>query len=100
MRRVLPAIVVLLAMGATQAVAQTQSTAQSDGSVVSPRTPGGVSAGATPANQTKMNQTVQGIGQKLLDQEKDRPRLPGQTPSPSQTMPGGTASGGTAGTPR
>jgi len=100
MRRVLPGVAVLLAMGVAPALAQTQSTAQSNSSVVSPRTPGGISAGATPANQGRMDQTVQGIDRKLLDQEKDRPRLPGQTPSPSQTMPGGTASSGTAGTPR
>ncbi|MCQ8276848.1 hypothetical protein NFI95_00085 [Acetobacteraceae bacterium KSS8] len=58
---------------------------------ISPRTPGGDNAGTTTQNQHRMDATVGGIDRHLLKQEKDRPRLPGQAPSPSQTLPGGTA---------
>ena len=57
-----------------------------------PRNPGGITAGTNPGNQGRMNSTVGQIDSKLLNQEKSRPNLPGQAPSPSQTMPGGTAS--------
>lgn len=75
------------------AVAQTDSQAANrpDATATAPRSPGGITAGATPANQPKMDRTVEQIDSKLLGQEKDRPRLPGQAPSPSQTEPGGTA---------
>lgn len=63
--------------------------------IIAPRTPGGTSAGAVQGDQGRMNATVGGIDNHLLEQEKDRPRLPGQAPSPSQTLPGGTASGQT-----
>lgn len=98
MRRVLLALV--LAGSALPALAQTEPQIQklgqpqgpSHGAVaVAPRDPSGASAGTTTGNQPRMNQTVQEVGSKLLDQEKDRPRLPGQIPSPSQTLPGGTA---------
>ena len=59
---------------------------------IAPRNPGGVTAGTNPANQGRMNNTVGQISGKLLNEEKSRPNLPGQAPSPSQTMPGGTAS--------
>lgn len=64
---------------------------QPGSTAVAPRTPGGISAGATPQNQPKMDRTVDQIDSKLLNQEKDRPRLPNQSPSPSQTLPGGIA---------
>ncbi len=57
-----------------------------------PRTPGSITAGTNLANQGKTNSTVGQISSKLLNQEKSRPNLPGQAPSPSQTLPGGTAS--------
>ncbi len=57
-----------------------------------PRNPGGITAGTNPADQGRMNTTVGQISGKLLNQEKSRPNLPGQAPSPSQTLPGGTAS--------
>ncbi len=68
-----------------------KSAVPSEGAI-SPRTPGGNSAGTTQQNQGRMNATVGGIDRHLLRQEKDRPRLPNQAPSPSQTLPGGTAS--------
>lgn len=57
-----------------------------------PRNPGGITAGTNPGNQQRMNSTVGQIDSKLLNQERNRPPLPGQAPSPSQTQPGGTAS--------
>lgn len=88
------ALLVLAMIGtATAANAQTGSTqtsaAQTD---VAPRNPGAAATGTLPASQHKMNDTVDRIDQNLLNEEKDRPKLPEQTPSPSQTVPGGTAS--------
>ncbi len=60
--------------------------------VTAPRNPGGITAGTNPGNQGRANDAVGQIDNKLLDQEKSRPSLPGQAPSPSQTRPGGTAS--------
>ena len=57
-----------------------------------PRNPGGITAGTNSGNQGRMNSTVGQIDNKLLNQEKSRPTLPGQAPSPSQAQPGGTAS--------
>jgi hypothetical protein len=74
---------------APPASAQTRDAARS--TTAAPRNPGGVSAGTLPANQGKMNDTVGQIDNKLLNEEKTRPSLPGQSPSPSQTQPGGTA---------
>ena len=99
MKRTLQAAALgLLAIGAMPALAQTESVARSGNTPVSPRDPG-VSTAQTPASQGRIDQTVQGIDQKLLNQEKDRPRIPGQVPSPSQTKPGGTAAGQKPGTP-
>ena len=58
-------------------------------STTAPRDPGGATAGTNPASQSRMDTTVDRIDRKLLDQEKTRPNLPGQAPSPSQTQPGG-----------
>ena len=106
----LPLLAVLLALvSPLPALAQTASgTAARNGDVTgrgvetgptsagqpttAPRNPGGVTAGTNPANQGRMNSTVGQISGKLLNEEKSRPNLPGQAPSPSQTMPGGTAS--------
>ena len=57
-----------------------------------PRNPGGITAGTNPGNQGRMNNTVGQISSKLLNQERSRPNLPGQAPSASQTLSGGTAS--------
>ncbi len=106
----LPKIAVLLALASPlPAMAQTSAgTAARNGdvtgrgvetgqtstghAVTAPRNPGGITAGTNPGNQGRMNSTVGQISSKLLDQEKSRPNLPGQAPSPSQTRPGGTAS--------
>ncbi|MGI4744800.1 MAG: hypothetical protein ACRYGI_18900 [Janthinobacterium lividum] len=91
MRRAL----LVLAMIGTATVAHAQTgpgptrTGQTE---VAPRNPGAATTGTLPASQHKMNNTVDRIDQHLLNAEKDRPNLPGQTPSPSQTSPGGTAS--------
>ena len=87
-----PTIALFLAlplMLAAPALAQTTSVAKSTQSA--PRNPGGDTAGTTTGDQGKMNSTVGQIDSKLLNQEKTRPTLPGQPPSPSQTEPGGTA---------
>ena len=60
--------------------------------ITAPRNPGGITAGTSSGNQGRMNSTVGQIDNKLLNQEKSRPTLPGQAPSPSQAQPGGTAS--------
>ncbi len=57
-----------------------------------PRNPGGITAGTNSSDQRRMNSTVGQIDNKLLNQEKSRPSLPGQAPSSSQAQPGGTAS--------
>jgi len=87
------ALLILAAIGAsTVAHAQTGSSPTSAGQAqVAPRNPGAATAGTSPASQHKMNDTVDRIDQHLLNAEKDRPNLPGQAPSPSQTSPGGTA---------
>lgn len=96
-----PALLLLALAGSplpayAQTEPQIQKLGQPQGSshgavAVAPRDPSGPSSGATTGNQPRMDRTVQQIDSKLLNQEKDRPRLPGQTPSASQAMPGGTA---------
>lgn len=98
MKRALVGLTLIGLVLSSQGRAQTASPAapspsSGSGNLVSPRNPGGVSAGAVDGSQHKMDSTVQQIDHKLLSQEKDRPRLPGQAPSPSQTMPGGVAAG-------
>ena len=92
------ASLMLLASAVVPAMAQTQSVGQSGNTSISPRNPG-IATSQNPAAQGQVTRTVEGIDNKLLNQEKDRPRLPGQTPSPSQTAPGGSAAGQTPGTP-
>ncbi len=78
----------LLALAAGPAWAQT---APSTGPVATaPRDPSTASAGLTAPSPQRTDQTVQDIDRRLLSQEKDRPRLPGQAPSPSK---GGTSTG-------
>ena len=57
-----------------------------------PRNPGGITAGTSSGDQGRMNSTVGQIDNKLLDQQKSRPALPGQAAAPAQARPGGTAS--------
>lgn len=96
------ALLILAALGTvTAAHAQAGSGPTGAGQTeVAPRNPGAEAAGASPASQHKMNNTVDQIDQHLLDAEKDRPKLPGQAPSPSQTAPGGTAAPSGASRPR
>ena len=106
----LPKLLLLLALGvSSSALAQTSSgtaarnpdvTAPGIGTgptstgqaTTAPRNPGGITAGTNSGDQGRINNTVGQIDNKLLNQEKSRPTLPGQAPSPSQAQPGGTAS--------
>ncbi len=92
------ASMMLLMTAVLPAMAQTQSVGQSGNTPISPRNPG-IATSQAPAAQGQVTNTVEGIDNKLLNQEKDRPRLPGQVPSPSQTQPGGSAAGQKPGTP-
>ena len=71
----------LLSPGIGQAFAQTGPVA------AAPRNPSAASAGLTASTPQRTDQTVDQIDGRLLSEEKDRPRLPGQAPSPSK---GGT----------
>ena len=85
----------LLALAAGPAAAQT---AASSGPVATaPRTPSAGSAGLTASGPQRTDRTVQDIDRRLLSQEKDRPHLPGQAPSPSK---GGTSTGALPGPAR
>lgn len=75
-------------LGLSAALTTPVSAQSTSATAVAPRTPGGVSAGTTPADQPRMDRTVSQTSQKLLNEERDRPLLPGQAPTPSQ---GGTA---------
>lgn len=68
-------------------------TAPATGNAVAPRNPGVASTGVADGDRARTAGTVDGIDRHLLQQEKDRPRLPNQAPTASQTLPGGTASG-------
>jgi hypothetical protein len=96
------ALLVLAVIG-TATVAQAQINPGSTGAgqaAVAPRDPGAATTGTLPARQHKMDDTVDRIDQHLLNAEKDRPALPGQAPSPSQTVQGGTAASSGASPPR
>ena len=74
--------------------AQTSGAGPSSGnsSIAAPRNADGGTSGTLPRNRSRMDNTVDRIDSKLLNEEKDRPNIPGQAPSPSQTLPGGSAS--------
>ncbi len=67
-------------------------TAPPTGNAVAPRNPGLASTGIAEGDRARTAGTVDGIDRHLLLAEKDRPRLPNQAPTASQTLPGGTAS--------
>ncbi len=81
-------LVALLALAAGPAAAQT--TPSSGPVATAPRNPSTASAGLTASSPQRTDHTVEGIDRRLLSQEKDRPHLPGQAPSPSK---GGTSTG-------
>ena len=87
MRRLLLPVAALLSLASVSALAQT---AAPPGPVTAPRNPSPATAGVTTPGTQPAGRTVQDIDRKLLSQEKDRPRLPNQAPSPSQ---GGTSTG-------
>ncbi len=68
-------------------------TAPPTGNAVAPRNPGVASTGIAEGDRARTAGTVDGIDRHLLRAERDRPRLPNQAPTASQTLPGGTASG-------
>ena len=77
-------------LAASLSLGMGQAFAQTDPAAVAPRNPSAASAGLTASTPQPANRTVDQIDRKLLSEEKDRPHLPGQAPSPSK---GGTSMG-------
>ena len=95
LRLALPFLLLPAAALAHTALVQTAlaQTAPPAGNAVAPRNPGLASTGIAEGDRSRTAGTVDGIDRHLLQAEKDRPRLPNQAPTASQTLPGGTASG-------
>ncbi|MBE7212664.1 MAG: hypothetical protein INR65_16740 [Gluconacetobacter diazotrophicus] len=81
----------LLATASPALAQQTMTPSGGDKSIpdIAPRDPG--HTGVMHGRQKRATNTVEGIDRHLLREERDRPNIPGQAPSPSQTEPGGTA---------
>ncbi len=94
MRRVV--LAALVGLAAAPAMAQVsappagQPSAKPTEPTMAPRNPSAAAAGLTATSPAHTDRTVGAIDRKLLFEEKDRPHLPGQAPSPSQ---GGTGTG-------
>ncbi|WP_419730411.1 hypothetical protein [Lichenicola sp.] len=97
MKRALLLVAALAVPALAQAQTGPSGTGSGTASMTAPRNPDGRSSGTMPRDRGRMDNTVDRIDSKLLNEEKDRPTIPGQTPSPSQTMPGGTAASSPAG---